>query len=266
MMAGLAGFISGMVILASSWTGLGSGFGLGMSILGRSSCTLGGVGGGGILGSTGGLTLIGGGGVLGMINSVISYLCSCSTCFAVMPTIKTIARIIPLTMALVMKEADRPSGSGNKPKFIRPGEYVVDMIQTLISSSKNGRELFKMCGSKPGKGAFLTVSRFFPHYPKIGPRRKGFESVAAACHRGNCGPVIERIGLVRRNLLNSCPNLCPRHPGYPAKGVRSRVSRRRDSNRRLHAAYQAKPLAVRPATHQLLHPAIPTPAGLIARC
>jgi hypothetical protein len=39
--------------------------------------------------------------------------------------------MVQLMMQLAIKPADRPSGSGNKPKFVLPGEYVVGMSCVL---------------------------------------------------------------------------------------------------------------------------------------
>ncbi len=41
------------------------------------------------------------------------------------------ARIVRLTSELVMNEMDLPSGSGNKPKLVLPGEYVIGMSSVL---------------------------------------------------------------------------------------------------------------------------------------
>src|SRR5580700_10982141 len=77
MICGLAALMVGRLTFASSCTGFGSGFSFGISILGASSFTCGGLGISFIGGGGGILTLIGGGGgVVGKISSVCSYLCS----------------------------------------------------------------------------------------------------------------------------------------------------------------------------------------------
>src|SRR5579871_3117735 len=88
IMAGFAAFICGVSSLLSISTGFRAGLGsiLGTLIFGCSSCISSlGFGGGGSLGGGGVLNLGGGGGVVGKISSVCSNLCSCRTCFAVMP-------------------------------------------------------------------------------------------------------------------------------------------------------------------------------------
>src|ERR1035441_2273132 len=121
-----------MLTLASMMTGLGICCGLGITICLGCSCnwSFGCSGGGGIFGGGGVLILISGGGVVGTINSVISKWRSI-TCLAVMPTASTTPRIVRLTRQLVMNPIDRPSGSGNRPKLVRPGEYVVGMSSNL---------------------------------------------------------------------------------------------------------------------------------------
>src|SRR6266568_3520227 len=122
MIAGLAAFICGVSSFASISIGLRAGFGstLGMWIFGCSSFTLGSLG-SGAFGGGGVFTLISGGGVVGNINAVCSYLCCSITCLAVIPMYRARPRMITLRVALVTNEADRPSGSGSKPKLVGPG-------------------------------------------------------------------------------------------------------------------------------------------------
>src|SRR5271167_3693312 len=81
-----------------------------------------------------------------------------------MPTASTTPRIVRLTRQLVMNPIDRPSGSGNRPKLVRPGEYVVGMSSNLAychctSASGSNQKATTECdgGYKTGRLLLMTA-------------------------------------------------------------------------------------------------------------
>ena len=122
VIAGFTSLISGIFSFASISIGFRTGFSIfGKLIFGASSFTSTGLGGSGSFGGGVTFTLGCGGGVVGKMSSVFSKWCCWMTCLAIIPIYRTVARIIMLMTAAVMNDPDLPSGSGSKPKLMRPG-------------------------------------------------------------------------------------------------------------------------------------------------